>query len=168
MNYRQGHIGDLEKIKQLAITSWSPFQSDLTTENWQKLFHVLSSDNTYLELLQNSHCILCETTTDELIGMAFLVSSGHPTKIFDEKWAYIRFVSVNPLFGGQGIGTQLTQQCIDLAKHNNEQTIALHTSEIMGKARHIYESLGFKILREIEPSLGKKYWLYTLNLTHQI
>lgn len=40
----------------------------------------------------------------------------------------------------------------------------LHTSEMMGAARHIYESLGFKKLREIEPRYGKKYWLYKLEL----
>jgi len=36
---------------------------------------------------------------------------------------------------------------------------------MMDKARHIYESLGFKILKEIVPRLGKKYWLYTLDLS---
>jgi hypothetical protein len=36
---------------------------------------------------------------------------------------------------------------------------------MMHKARHIYESLGFTILREIEPRLGKKYWLYTLDIS---
>ena len=34
----------------------------------------------------------------------------------------------------------------------------------MGSARHIYEKMGFEILKEIEPRLGVKYWLYTLEL----
>ncbi|MDX2173612.1 MAG: hypothetical protein SFY56_10845 [Bacteroidota bacterium] len=33
--------------------------------------------------------------------------------------------------------------CIAHAKQNNEKTIALHTSEFMDAARHIYEGLGF-------------------------
>ena len=47
---------------------------------------------------------------------------------------------------------------------NNDQIMALHTTEIMKSARHIYDKLRFKILKEIEPRLGVKYWLYTLKL----
>lgn len=36
--------------------------------------------------------------------------------------------------------------------------------EIMNNARHIYESLGFKIVREIDQRLGKRYWLCKLDL----
>jgi uncharacterized protein (DUF1810 family) len=35
----------------------------------------------------------------------------------------------------------------------------------MDAARHIYESLGFTILKEIPNRFGKRYWLYTLNIT---
>jgi GNAT superfamily N-acetyltransferase len=33
-------------------------------------------------------------------------------------------------------------------------------------ARHIYESLGFEIVKELKPRLGKKYWLYKLELNN--
>jgi len=51
-------------------------------------------------------------------------------------WSYIRFVTVDPSFGGQGIGRKLTTLCIDTARQN-ESVIALHTSELMDAARHI-------------------------------
>lgn len=164
MTYRQGNINDLMGLKNLALKSWTPFKSELTSENWQSLFNTISNDKTYLQLVENSHCIVCENESRELIGMAFLVPHGNPTEIYDEKWCYIRFVSVDPEFGGKGIGRQLTEKCIQFAIDNKEQTIALHTSEMMDKARHIYESLGFKILKEIDQRLGKKYWLYTLDI----
>lgn len=162
--YRRGQISDMKKLKELAILSWGQFQKDLTKENWKRLSFTLSNEKTYLDLIENSDSFICETENKDIIGMAFLVPRGNPTEIYDEKWSYIRYVTVNPLFGGQGIGRKLTEKCIELAKRNNEQTIALHTSIMMAKARHIYESFGFKILREIEPRLGKKYWLYLLNL----
>jgi hypothetical protein len=34
----------------------------------------------------------------------------------------------------------------------------------MDAARHIYESMGFTILQQIPDRLGKKYWLYTMDL----
>jgi ribosomal protein S18 acetylase RimI-like enzyme len=165
MNFRQGNYKDLSSLKNLAINSWGQFQNELTNDNWEKLKKNLADDKTYLELLDNSYCLVCVNNIDEIIGMSFLVPSGNPTEIYDKSWCYIRFVTVDQNYSGHGIGRQLTQMCIQYAKDNNEQVIALHTSEIMNKARHIYESLGFEILKEIEPRLGKKYWLYKLSLT---
>jgi len=152
-------------LKKLAIKSWTPFQKQLTEENWNSLIKTISDDKTYKKLIDQSTCIVCATDNEHIIGMAFLVPNGNPTDIYLEEWSYIRFVSVDPDFGGQGIGRKLTTMCIDKAKQNGEKAIALHTSEIMDKARHIYESLGFEILREIDQRLGKRYWLYKLELT---
>ncbi|MDB5221475.1 MAG: putative family acetyltransferase [Chitinophagaceae bacterium] len=165
--YRKGNINDLTELKNLAIKSWRQFESKLTSDNWLKLYNTLTDDNTYTELLDKSTSIICTTDNDKVIGMAFLVPKGNPTDIYDKDWCYIRFVSVDPEFGGQGIGKKLTTICIATARQNNEGVIALHTSELMDKARHIYESIGFTILREIDKRLGKRYWLYKLDLTEK-
>jgi ribosomal protein S18 acetylase RimI-like enzyme len=73
-------------------------------------------------------------------------------------------VGVDPTYGGKGIAQTLTEMCVDHAKTLNEKTIALHTSEFMDAARHIYEKNGFKRTQEIEPRYGKRYWLYRLEL----
>lgn len=162
--YRHGIKNDLPKLKELAVNSWGQFQSKLTTENWKKLYDSLSNDATYTELLGKSTCFTSTTNDGEIVGMAFLVPKGNPTDIYDKDWCYIRFVTVAPNFGGQGIGKKLTALCIDTARQNSENIIALHTSEFMDTARHIYESLGFKVLKEIDQRLGKRYWLYKLDL----
>jgi ribosomal protein S18 acetylase RimI-like enzyme len=164
ITYRKGTKTDLTGLKKLAVKSWGQFEKNLTTENWGNLSDTLMDDSTYTELLDKSHCIVSTTDKNEIVGMAFLVPKGNPTDIYDKEWCYIRFVTVDPTFGGQGIGKKLTTLCIDIAQQNNEKVIALHTSEIMDKARHIYESLGFKILKEIDQRLGKRYWLYKLDL----
>ncbi|MBI1837495.1 MAG: GNAT family N-acetyltransferase [Flavobacteriia bacterium] len=162
MDYRLGVQSDIPALKELAIRSWKQYQNKLTEENWSKLLETLTNEHTYLDLLNNSNCIVCLSDQKEIIGMAFIVSKGNPTELYDKDWAYIRFVTVHPVFNGLGIGQKLTEKCITFAKKNNEQIIALHTSEIMNAARHIYESLGFTILKEIEPRLGVRYWIYTL------
>lgn len=163
MTFREGNSKDLKHLKFLALKSWSKFKSELTIENWEELYKSLQSDATYLELLANSQCIVCENN-NQIIGMAFLVPKGNPTEIYDTEWSYIRFVSVDPSFSGQGIGKKLTEKCIEIAKKNNEKVIALHTSELMKNAMHIYESLGFEVFKEIPPRLGKRYWLYKLKI----
>lgn len=165
MKYRQGNIDDLEQLRSLALKSWGQFQKELSPENWQKLFNSLNNVRTYSDLLERSYCLVCENDNKTIIGMAFLVHRGNPTEIYDEKWSYIRFLTVDPELSGKGIGRQLTEMCIGRAKKNKEQTIALHTSEMMSKARHIYESIGFYIVREIEPRFEKRYWLYKFDLS---
>ncbi|MGC4234439.1 MAG: GNAT family N-acetyltransferase [Niabella sp.] len=164
LKFREGNLDDLKDLKDLAIKSWGQFQPLLTEDNWRLLYESLEDNNTYTDLLENAVCIVCSTGEQKIIGMAFLVPSGNPTDIYDKDWSYIRFVSVAPEFSGQGIGRKLTLMCIETAKANQEKTIALHTSELMDKARHIYETLGFKPLREIDRRLGKRYWLYKLDL----
>jgi ribosomal protein S18 acetylase RimI-like enzyme len=164
LTYRHGTKGDLQGLKELGIKSWTPFQKELTDENWSLLKQRISNDKTYEELIDQSTCFVCVANNDNIIGMAFIVPNGNPSDIFLKEWSYIRFVSVDPDFSGQGIGRKLTTMCIDYAKENGEKTIALHTSEIMSNARHIYESLGFEILKEIDQRLGKRYWLYKLDL----
>ncbi len=164
LNYREGGIQDLVKLKELALKSWSEFRTYLTDENWLELYSSLKDDETYLELLSIAFCIVCETNSNSIVGMAFLVPSGNPTDIYDKAWSYIRFLTVDPQFANKGLGRKLTTLCIDKAKENNEKSIALHTSELMLKAKHIYESLGFSVLRELDQRLSKRYWLYKLDL----
>jgi ribosomal protein S18 acetylase RimI-like enzyme len=161
--YRTGTTNDIEKIVQLGLNSFGQFKDHLSDINWKKLEAYLVDENTYPELLSKSKCFIC-AYEDEIIGMAFLVPSGNPTDIFQKDWSYLRMVGVSVKYAGNGIGRKLTQLCIDYAKETNETTVALHTSEFMDAARHIYESMGFNKVKELELRLGKRYWLYLLEL----
>ncbi|MEZ4838014.1 GNAT family N-acetyltransferase [Flavobacterium sp.] len=161
--FRKGTIKDKVKLQELGILSYSQHKHAMTPENWNKYSSFMSNPETFTYLMKTSTCFLCEYE-NEIIGMAFLVSNGHPTEMFDEQWSYIRMVGVNPNFGGNGIAKALTQMCINYAKETNEKVVALHTSEFMHAARHIYEGFGFKIVRELT-RYDKKYWIYLLKLT---
>ena len=164
MNFRKGNYNDLNQLRELGIASWSEYKNELTAENWEKLFKIIDNHDTYSNLLEKSECLICENNLKEIIGMAFLVPRGNPDEIYKSDWCHLRFVSVNPQYRGKAIGEKLTQLCIEIAKKNDEKIMALHTAEIMKSARYIYEKIGFKILNEIEPRLGVKYYLYTLEL----
>jgi ribosomal protein S18 acetylase RimI-like enzyme len=161
--FREGRSSDESQLQALGLISYGQFDDILTDENRDKLHTVLTSENLYQDLLKISKCFVCETDK-EIVGMAYLIPKGNPTEIFHADWSYIRMVGVNPKFGGNGIGKQLMQMCIDFAKNNNEKIIALHTSEFMYAARSIYENLGFRQVCEVAPRYGMKYWLYKLEL----
>lgn len=163
LTYRFATRQDVEQLRALGILAYGQFKDILTPENWEIMNVLLGTGISYQELLDKSAAFVCETQNC-IIGMAYLIPSGNPTDIFQEDWCYIRMVGVNPAYEGNGIGKKLIQMCIEYAKETQEKTIALHTSEFMDSARHIYESLGFERIHEIAPRFGKKYWIYKLQL----
>ena len=163
LSYRIGTINDVEQLRNLGIIAYGQFQSALTPDNWQTFNANLQDRQKFIDILNIAKCFVC-LDNDKLVGVAYIIPSGNPTDLFKSEWSYIRMVGVNPKYRGQAIAKTLTKMCIEHAKQNNEKTIALHTSEFMDAARHIYESIGFKVLQEIPPLFGKKYWLYTLDI----
>lgn len=166
LNYRKATIEDKVQLKALGLLSYGQYQSVLEPEYFEQLHANLQNDEKLEELISRSTCFVCQDQ-ELIVGMAYLVPQGNPWDIFKSEWSYIRMVGVNPDYQGLGIAKELTKRCIVHAKETGEQTIALHTSEFMHAARHIYESLGFKIVQEIPERLGKRYWLYTLDLVNR-
>ncbi len=166
--FREATINDIEQLKQLGLVSYGQYAPFLTEENLEKLKRNIGNNESWKNILAVAKSFVCVLDSDsnrnEIIGMAFLIPSGNEWDIFKAEWSYIRMVGVSPMHQGKGIAKTLTQKCIDYAKATDEKIIALHTSEMMHAARHIYESLGFTILQEIEPRLGVKYWIYTLSI----
>lgn len=164
MIIKEGHISDLAPVMSLALDSWKQFESALEPESWKKMHSILKTEQNFVDLITQSYTFLCETAEGDVIGMSFLVPSGNPTEIYGKEESYIRFVTVSPQHSGKKLGQILTEKCIDKARELNEKVIRLHTSEMMPTARHIYEKLGFEIVKEMEPIFGKRYWLYELSL----
>lgn len=162
--YREGMIEEKETLKQSGILSYNQFSKILSPADWNTMDRFLNNDKMWDQLVNNSKIFVCEDN-EKIIGMAYLVPSGNPTHIYPADWSYIRMVGVNPEYRGMGIAKQLTQMCVDYARQSNEKIVGLHTSEKMDDARHIYESVGFVIYKEIDPIYGMKYWLYKLEIT---
>jgi ribosomal protein S18 acetylase RimI-like enzyme len=163
LTYREGSPKEKEILRQLGILSYNQFSKILPPADWNTMDRFLNNDNMWTKLVNGSKIFVCEDD-GKITGMAYLVPSGNPTHIYPADWSYIRMVGVDPKYRGKGIAKRLTQMCVDFARDSGEKTVGLHTSELMDAARHIYESTGFTIHKEIDPIYGMKYWLYKLEL----
>ena len=163
MKYRVADQNDLHALEELALASYGRLKKVLTPENWAKMESVLTSDQTFPLLVRTCHSFVCEENR-RLLGMAFLVPRGNPTKVYSAETSYIRMVGVHPDADGKGIAQKLTQLCMEKAKETGEKLISLHSAEIMYVARHIYEKLGFKKIRLLDEHYGLKYWFYQLEI----
>ena len=162
--YREASSSEKEPLQQLGILSYDQFRKVLKPADWDTMHHFLHNDKMWDQLVNNSAIFVCEDD-QQLIGMAYLVPSGNPTHIYPADWSYVRMVGVHPGYRGKGIAKRLTQMFVDHARQTHEKIVGLHTSEKMNDARHIYESIGFSIYKEIDLIYGMKYWMYKLELT---
>jgi ribosomal protein S18 acetylase RimI-like enzyme len=154
---------DVSALRELGLASYGRLKNAMTPENWNKMASVLNSDETFPVLVSSCFPFVCEENS-RLLGMAFLVPSGNPTKIYSADTSYIRMVGVHPDADGKGIAQKLTKLCIEKARETGEKTIMLHSAEIMYAARHIYEKSGFKKIRILDAHYGLEYWLYQLDI----
>lgn len=163
LTYDKGNQSLKNELMKVAIASYSEYKHVLATHHWTTLETNLHNEERFDALLGNSAIFVCKAG-DEIAGAAYLVPSGNPTPVFDATWCYIRMLGVDPKYRGHGIAKELARMCLEHARATGEKVVALHTSEFMDAARHVYESLDFKRQREIDPIFGKRYWLYTLNV----
>lgn len=161
--YRQATADDIPQLKKLAIAAYSSLREQLSPAGWEKMHTGISKDSLYEDLLNTGTGFVC-LDGDEVAGTAYLIPQGNPTPIYDASWSYIRMVGVHPAYGGKGIGRMLVALCVSHAKTTGEKIIGLHTSVIMDAARHIYESMGFVQVKELDPLFDVRYWLYRLDI----
>ena len=65
---------------------------------------------------------------------------------------------------GKGIGHALTDICLNRAKRDQSEILALHTSKIMRVALSMYLKMGFVFYSEAPDIHGVKYGVYTREL----
>lgn len=164
LTYRPATSEDIDEIIELNATAYGGFQSVMTPENWAAYIGGIRNRQKANELFEMAKCTVC-LEAERIVGVVFFIPAGNPTALFQADWSYVRMLGVHPDYRGLGIAKKLMEFCLDDARQGRERIIALHTSEFMDAARHIYENLGFRVHRDVPGLYGKQYWIYTLELT---
>src|SRR5450631_2124736 len=108
MIYRPTVENDLPALQSLAIASYGQLKPNITPANWNKLEALLISEDNFPVLIQSCYGFVCEEE-NQLLGMAFLVPGGNPTKIYSSETSIVRMVGVHPDHSGKGIAQTLTR-----------------------------------------------------------
>lgn len=159
----QATLADIPQLMELGLIAYGQYAETLGADHWAQMRKNLSNEAMFADLLNKSTCFVARYES-KIIGMAFLLPSGNAIDIYEADWCSIRLVAVHPSHQGKKIAKTLTQICINNAISDDEKTIALHTSSMMPAAMRVYESFGFKIIRDLGKRFGQPYFLYALNL----
>jgi ribosomal protein S18 acetylase RimI-like enzyme len=152
---------EFNEIASLAVAAYQEYARALTVDNWEIMRSNLLKMTEEIDRGQ----LIVAAQDKELIGSVIYAPPGtSELQIFSPEWASVRRLAVSPAYRGQGIGAQLTLECIRRARQDRAKIIGLHTSELMVAARKMYEQLGFQQDIELPPRLGIKYWRYILKL----
>ena len=84
--------------------------------------------------------------------------------VFAKDWAALRFMAVDPAHRGHGISRALAEECARRARRDGAAALALFTSPAMKVAIAMYQRMGFKFVRHIDPVYGMAAELYTLRI----
>ena len=153
---------EFNDVALLAIEAYREYSHTLTSDNWKIMQTSLSN---VAEGAKQGRLIVAQQE-QQLVGSVIYYSPGtSDSRLFQPEWASLRMLAVLPRYRGQGIGQQLSLECVHRAKQDKAEVIGLHTSELMLAARRMYERLGFKQDIELPRSLGIRYWRYVLKLT---
>jgi len=150
---------DTDELNRLSLRVFSEYREHY--EDWKKA-HEEYSD---MARLAREGTILVALDGDILIGgVAYIGPGTERMDWYEPGWAYIRSLVVDPAHRGRGIGTRLTEACIELARRDGVPMIALVTSPVMAAAARIYEKLGFRIAKDLGVVWGFRLYLYCLDL----
>lgn len=116
-------------------------------------------------LAESGEIVVAEAGGRIVGAVAYIPPRAEPrADFFAPEWPIIRMLVVRPAARGQGIGRCLTEACIERARRDQAEAIALHTSPAMAAALALYLRMDFRLEKEVPNRFGVPYAVYLKRL----
>lgn len=132
---------------------------------WQYVREALDGDmldirRTYLE--SKDCCFWVVDTGQEVVGMVVVVHPEDPS--LQGRALELKRMSVAKQHRGRGLSKALTRTVICFAQERGYQEVVLGTSMVQYAAHRVYESMGFRKVKEIYPSFVARLVQFSIYL----
>jgi len=144
---REAASGDIAFLREMLfeVWLWDPERSRDDPAVWAAAYEASGQANTR-EFGRQLGDVGLVAEADEPIGAAWyrlFSSNDHLRGFIDEEIPEVAGIAVRPRFRGRGIGRGLMDRLIDQACADGYPALSLHVNARNGRARALYESLGF-------------------------
>lgn len=158
MNYliREYREPDKHQVNDLALLAFQQYSYEY--EDWEGFSKIITQMS---HLSETSELIVAEVNSKIVGAVVYTGPNKSKAPFFKPEWSVIRMLVVSPKSRGKGIGQSLYKTCLNRAKRDNAEIIALHTSKIMEVALAMYLKAGFRIHSGAPDIHGVKYEVYT-------
>jgi ribosomal protein S18 acetylase RimI-like enzyme len=157
---RAGEERDAGDVTALAYRSQAE-QASSNPDYLDRIADVATRAQHALVLVAVADGRVIGSVTVELTGR---IPGGHPRPPLAPGQAHVRMLGVHPDGQGRGIGRRLMEGAIDEARRAGKRRVTLETTETMRPAQHLYESMGFRRLEDLEFDDGFRLRTYELEL----
>lgn len=138
---RDARLEEAERVAGLVLESYAQFENEIPGAVW----NVATAEwADVASRWQQAELIVAERDGELLGAVTFYPDGGlSRTEAWPAGRAALRVFCVSPRARRQGVGSALTQQCIQRARDRGIPTIGLLTGLFMVAARAVYERAGF-------------------------
>ena len=151
-NVRDAGVEDLDQVSLLIRDAYLEYQANFSPEVWEGYARDIMDVRSRLD---TSELIVAENS-GRLVGAVTFYPNTSPSDQggWPAGWTGIRLLAVHPDARGMGIGRALMDECLRRSRLLSATALGLHTTELMGIARGMYERMGFVRVPEYDFQAG--------------
>ena len=135
-------------VGELMVTVYSQLDGFPSPKEQPKYYDKLRNIGQKTQV-EGNQLLVAVDEADQVLGAVWYIgdvknyeSGGSVTSEINS--AGFRLLAVDPKVRGLGIGKNLSQACIDIAKKESKDQLIIHSTEAMKTAWKMYEQMGFK------------------------
>ena len=151
-NVRDAGVEDLDQVSLLIRDAYQEYQANFSPEVWEGYARDIMDVRSRLD---TSELIVAENS-GRLVGAVTFYPNTSPSDQggWPAGWTGIRLLAVHPDARGMDIGRALMDECLRRSRLLSATALGLHTTELMGIARGMYERMGFVRVPEYDFQAG--------------
>ena len=154
---RSARESDHEAADRVARLAFAEYEAE-----YPEWIPVLRHGRPMATIAQEGELVVAEKD-GAIVGCVGYIPPGRSlNRVFAPEWAALRFMAVDPAHRGHGVSRALAQECVLRACRDGAPALALFTSPAMKIAIAMYQRMGFKLVRHIDPVYGMAAELYLL------
>ena len=156
---RNAEPREFEAIGSLLIEVYSQLEG-FPKESEQPAYYTMLANIGDFTKKPDTELLVAVSSEDQVAGavvyfadMQYYGSGGIAT--MEKNSSGFRLLAVDPLARGQGIGKQLTMECIRKARDKGNSQLVIHSTKAMQTAWNMYQQIGFKRSEDLDFMQGE-------------